>query len=81
MGYVLVKFWVRVVATHYKTCTGHPMLVYDRDENVTVINPRYFCRATGGLRRVGDIFMRHLISIHNAYSYNSFYVDIVRRVR
>ena len=81
MRYVLVKFCVGVVANHYNTCTAHPMLVYDRDENATVINPRYFCRTTGGLRRVGDILMRRLISIHNAYSYNSFHVDSVRRVR
>ena len=52
--YVQVKFWVGVVAYHYNTCTD-PMLVYDRDENATVINPRY-----GGLSRVDDILMRHL---------------------
>ena len=50
-----------VVANHYNnTCNSHPMLVYDRDENAMVINPRYFCSATGGLSRVGDILMRHL---------------------
>ena len=61
MRYVLVKFWVGVVANHYNTGTAHPMLVYDRDANAMVINPPYFCSATtGGLRRVGDILMRHL---------------------
>ena len=57
--YVQVKFWVGVVANHYNTCTD-PMLVFDRDENATVITPRYFCSPTGGLSRVDDILMRHL---------------------
>ena len=39
MRYVLAKFWVGVVGNHYNTCTAHPMLVYDRDENAMVINP------------------------------------------
>ena len=39
--YVQVKFWVGVVANHYNTCTD-PMLVYDRDENATVITPDIF---------------------------------------
>ena len=60
MRYVLVKFWVGVVDNHYNTCTAHPMLVYDRNENTMVINPRYLCSATGSLRRVGDIWMLHL---------------------
>ena len=72
MKYVLVKFWVGVVANHYNTCTAHPMLLYDRDDNVMLVNTRYFCSVTGGLRRVGDVLMRHFVKYTtSAYSYKS----------